>query len=57
MANHKRGKRKNARSGCLLCKVYKANGVKGTWRAQTFQELRARISEREQLDSRALVLP
>lgn len=29
MANHKRGKRKNARAGCLLCHPYKANGVKG----------------------------
>ena len=28
MANHKRRKPKNARSGCLLCKPWKANGSK-----------------------------
>lgn len=50
--HHKRGKRKNARAGCLLCKGHKANGVKGTRNAQTFQEQRARLSEREQLDPR-----
>jgi hypothetical protein len=26
--NHKRGKRKNARSGCLMCKPNKMNGWK-----------------------------
>ena len=46
--HHKRGRRKNARAGCLLCHGYKANGVKGTLRAQTLQERRARVSEREQ---------
>lgn len=46
--HHKRGRRKNARAGCILCKPAKANGTKGTWRAQTRQELRARIGEREQ---------
>lgn len=25
--NHKRGKRKNARAGCLMCKPNKANGA------------------------------
>ena len=48
MAHHKRGKRKNARAGCLLCKAYKANGLKGTWRSQTYQEQRARADEKEQ---------
>lgn len=47
--HHKRGKRKNARRGCLFCKGHKANGVKGTKGAQTYQELRSRFSEREQL--------
>jgi len=28
MANHKRGKPKNARAGCLMCKFWKINGVK-----------------------------
>ncbi len=48
MAHHKRGRRKNARSGCLLCKRQKANGTKGTLGAQSLQERRARIGEREQ---------
>ena len=26
--NHKRGKAKNARSGCLMCKGWKINGAK-----------------------------
>ncbi len=28
MANHKRGRPKNRRGGCLLCKPWKANGAK-----------------------------
>ena len=27
MGNHKRGRPKNRRSGCLLCKPWKVNGV------------------------------
>lgn len=30
--NHKRGKRKDARAGCLMCKWYKANAVVGSLR-------------------------
>jgi hypothetical protein len=30
MAHHKRGKRKDARSGCLMCKAHKSCGCKGT---------------------------
>lgn len=55
MSHFKRGKRKNARSGCLLCKAHKANGVKGCLRSQSWQEQRARLAEAEQrreLDSR-----
>ena len=26
--NHKRGRPKNARAGCLMCKPHKANGAK-----------------------------
>jgi len=48
MANFKRGKRKNARAGCLMCKPWKANGVKGKLCNLTWQERRARISEKEQ---------
>lgn len=39
MAHHKRGKPKNARSGCLLCKSHKANGAD-----------RRTIQERRELD-------
>lgn len=50
MAHHKRGKRKNARSGCLMCKCWKANGLKGSGskEATTVQERRMRVREREQ---------
>lgn len=46
--NHKRRRPKNRRAGCLTCKYYKANGVKGTLAAQTMQEQRARVAEKEQ---------
>lgn len=48
MAHHKRGKRKNARAGCIMCKPHKANGNKNMRAHQLRQELRARVSEREQ---------
>lgn len=47
MANHKRGRRKNARAGCIMCKPHKANGNKGMSNSQTRQEILARVSERE----------
>ena len=43
MANYKRGRRKNARAGCLLCHPYKANG--------TPPRLRLRPSDRRRLDA------
>jgi hypothetical protein len=46
--HHKRKKAKNARAGCLCCKPWKSNGCKGTFDDQTWQEKRARISEKEQ---------
>ncbi len=49
MAHHKRHRRKDARAGCLLCKPQKANGAKGTRGALSAPELRAVISEEEQL--------
>ena len=48
MANFKRGRAKNRRAGCLMCKPHKANGRKGGDEAQTWQERKARRSEREQ---------
>lgn len=47
MAHHKRGKRKNARSGCRLCKPHKSNGVRNSVESKTWQERRARVTERE----------
>lgn len=46
MAHHKRRRPKNRRSGCLLCKPWKANGAK---KPDSFQELKAKIFESEQL--------
>ncbi len=48
MANHKRKRPKSSRAGCLMCKPYKHQLVKGGYKAQTWQEKRAIISEREQ---------
>lgn len=47
--NHKRGRSKDRRAGCLLCKPHKSNAQKGREESQTWQERKARISEREQL--------
>jgi len=55
MAHHKRGKRKKARAGCLLCKPHKSNGAKGGFKAQTWQEQKARLSEKEQRQEASLV--
>lgn len=49
MSHHKRRRPKHQRSGCLHCKPYKDERVKSTVGAQTKQELRARVSEQEQL--------
>jgi radical SAM superfamily enzyme len=48
MAHHKRRRPKKRRAGCLFCKPHKGNGTKGSRAAQTLQEQRARVSEREQ---------
>ena len=43
MANHKRRRPKNTRSGCLLCKSWKANGFgKGRADAERFSDHRRR---------------
>ena len=49
MAHHKRGRPKNARAGCLMCKWHKANGAKGKVEAQTRQERVARLHEADAL--------
>lgn len=46
--NHKRGKPKKARSGCLMCKPHKHNGAKGSFINQTRQEQKAIIDEQDQ---------
>ena len=46
--NHKRKRPKNRRAGCLMCKGHKANGVKGTFDAQTRQEKKAIMADREE---------
>lgn len=48
MANHKRGRPKQQRAGCLFCKPHKGNGTKGMRSSQTRQEVEARISTFEQ---------
>ena len=48
MAHHKRGKPKSSRAGCLMCKAQKANCRKDMLEYQTWQEKKARLSEREQ---------
>lgn len=48
MAHHKRGKPQSARAGCKLCKPWKKNGCRNEKYHLTRQELRARVSDREQ---------
>ena len=48
MAHHKRRKRKNARSGCLMCKPHKANGAKDKEKASVKRRTQ---EEREKKDS------
>ena len=47
--NHKRGRPKNRRAGCLLCKPHKANGIKGTRGAKAPRERRADLDFAESL--------
>lgn len=47
--HHKKRRHKKRRAGCLLCKPYKSNGVKNGDEAQTWQERKARISDKEVL--------
>jgi len=54
MANHKRGKPKNARAGCLMCKGYKMNNAKGDW--DTVQEKKAEPKLEEGLDEHEEIL-
>lgn len=46
--NHKRHRPKHARAGCLYCKPWKDDRLGNASAGQTRQELRARLSEREQ---------
>ena len=44
MANFKRGRAKNQRSGCLMCKPHKMNGAKNY---KTMAERKADLNEKE----------
>jgi len=46
--HHKRKRPKSGRAGCLMCKPHKDQRRKDSLGAQTWQERRARVSEREQ---------
>lgn len=46
--HHRRGRPKNRRSGCLMCKPHKMNGLKGSFKAKTRKEQKAIIGEEEQ---------
>jgi len=48
MAHHKRRRPKSSRAGCLFCKPHKDQRAKDALGSQTFQEQKARVSEREQ---------
>lgn len=48
--NHKRGKPKNSRAGCLMCKPNKMNGInKDIWQHYGFGKLRDTIHAKEDL--------
>jgi len=55
--NHKRRRPKNRRAGCLLCKYWKANGNRNSFVHQTWQEKKARLSEKEQLEGEPRIGP
>ena len=38
MAHHRRGRAKNRRAGCLMCKPHKANGAQGETSRQTLRD-------------------
>jgi len=51
--NHKRGKPKSARAGCLMCKPHKANGARGLKRSTViktgFSNIRGLAKQKEDL--------
>jgi len=48
--NHKRGKRKNIRAGCLMCKPWKMNGIsKESAFAEKFSDHRRRVVARKEI--------
>jgi hypothetical protein len=50
MSNHKRGRPKNSRSGCLMCKPNKANGAnKDILGHAGFGKIRAAASARQDM--------
>lgn len=45
--NHKRKRPRSQRNGCIMCKWFKDEKFKDTLIAQTIQEKKARIREKE----------
>ena len=46
--HHKRKRPKSTRAGCLMCKYWKHQRYKDKLSMQTWQEQKARVSEKEQ---------
>jgi len=50
MAHHKRGRPKNSRAGCLLCKPWKMNGIStNSSQGEAFSDHKRRRSASEQI--------
>ena len=47
--NHKKGRSKRKGSSCKMCKPWKIRGMRGQAESQTQAELKARVTEREQI--------
>lgn len=47
MANHKRGRSKNQRAGCLMCKYWKVNGAKHNRLPSHLRDIQDDIEEEE----------
>lgn len=50
MSNHKRKGPKSNRSGCMLCKPHKHQGMKKSYNNQIIQEKKAIMDEKEQIE-------
>lgn len=56
MAHHKRKKPKNARAGCTMCKPWKMNGARKSWKKMSDRrKLQKPVDERE-LDHQRMLM-